>query len=267
MSQVESGWKDRGWWLSVDFPRQSKARRKNLLFALEALGKAAERYDLIDNQGRTISRGIFGRTAQTFGALSNLLTTIRSWQDVAVFVRGKKVERGGYGLLCSQLICAAGQAPCMPKSAGNTWRFLGCHQAKIGLLHFSLTALKKGAPFWFNFLEKGSGNRFVLNKETLVKAVFLYELCPYFPQETREVIDRLPVAIDLNSRPDRDLWTPVRYRIRSRWLVRYPPVVPKSSAVYTRRMSRIISGASEAVPKKSRQTGNSCSRRNPSHDE
>jgi hypothetical protein len=111
---------------------------------------------------------------------------------------------------------------------------VGCHLVQTGLFCYSLNSLKNREQYWFSFFkaEKEGSRKFFLKKETLLKRVFMFAACPLFPDETTDIIKALPATVNLHLQEDDELWIPTKYRIRTRWLSRFPPIVPKSEAIY-----------------------------------
>jgi len=139
-----SKWIDRGWWLSVDINKNSSSR-KYQGHALGLLEMAHEHYDLQMESGKTIVRGIF--TAKSnLENIAKLLETVNRWTDRTVFIKGRKLSGSDMALAINCLICAASCPPCQIGPAGQQMNYLGCHLMKIGLMNYSLAALKNGAP-------------------------------------------------------------------------------------------------------------------------
>jgi len=74
----------------------------------------------------------------------------------------------------------------------------------------------------------------------LLNAFQTARLCPFFPQETGAMIERLPADIDLERESDRRLWVETGRMLRTRWLCRFPPVVPYSETKYRQWISSAL---------------------------
>jgi hypothetical protein len=232
----QSEWIDRGWWLSVEICKKPPGR-KNRDHALELLKMAHERYDLLLESGKTIARGIF-TVGSDLENLSKLLETVNRWTDRTVFIRGRKLSGREVTLVTNFLICAASSPPCQGESADLQMNYLGCHLMKIGFMNYSLAALKNGARYWFSFFkpDTGSARRFNLDKGKLKQSMKISELCPKYPANTHDLLDRLPAAISLNDKFQRQRWVLLKYRFRTSWPGRYPPIVPYSESIYRSSM-------------------------------
>jgi len=234
-------WKDRGWWASVEIDSR-QAGKKNHQKALILLNGAQERYDLIHDDGKTTARAIFTRDSDMLG-LAKLIEVAGHWARTIVHVNGNKLDSSQLGYLYKQLKCAENQAYCRLKNGTNQPAFLGCRFSQIGILDYSLDSLKNGARYWFSYFqqENGSAHKFLLNRPTLLKTVLVSANCPFFPENTEALLEKLPGSIDLNLKTDIFLWIPTQLRIRSRWLCRYPPVVPKNPTVYEQWIANLLS--------------------------
>jgi len=241
-------WKDRGWWVMVEILR-GPGCRKNVERAIAFLDAAGERYDLVLENGQTASRGIF--TSKEAGdqkawlehkptssddllLLSALIGCAAELPGSKIFVRGDRLDAAGARVLARMLACVARDTPCRGEVRDERWSFLGCHLIGVGLLNYSLQALKAGDKFWFSFLRREAAfqAKWNLCKFELLDAFRTARLCPLFPQETGATIERLPAAIDLERESDRGLWVETGRMLRTRWLCRFPPVVPYSETKY-----------------------------------
>jgi hypothetical protein len=119
---------------------------------------------------------------------------------------------------------------------------VGCHLVQTGLLSYTLNALKKGARYWFSFYraEKENPRTFFLKRDALFKRVFISGSCPLFPEDTMTIVESLPVTVNLSLREDNALWIQTKYRVNTRWLSRFPPIVPKSEEVYKDWLSNLL---------------------------
>ncbi|MFC1812595.1 hypothetical protein ACFL03_07875 [Thermodesulfobacteriota bacterium] len=225
-------WKDRGWWISVEFSKL-RSRRKNFSTALELLKGGIERYDMILENGKTIARGIFSNEAD-MSDLAELLEMTAGWKGTAVHANGRRLDAHTTNQLRKQLKCVSENAPCRTKNNERRLDFLGCHLMQIGLLNYSLKSLKDGNQYWFSFFRQGNGSkqRFFLDKNALTKAACMAELCPLYPQNTEAKADKLPLVVDLYEEKGFTIWVSTKDKIHSRWLSRYPPVVPRSEKGY-----------------------------------
>lgn len=229
---------DRGWWVSVEFNRTARGR-KGFDEALNLLERAAEHYDMIIHDGKTVCRGIFTKE-DNMGELGRLIGMVKGWSDSVIHWNGLKLDGVGPGNLKKALECSVSNAPCRSKESRNARAFLGCHLSRIGLLNFSVSSLIRGKSYWFSFMKDDSGGRIRLDRERLRESVFEYEFCPIFPQDTLELLDRLPHEVDLDRRGDRDIWTVPKKRVRSQWLSRFPPIIPRYDRRYELWMIRLI---------------------------
>lgn len=235
-----SKWIDRGWWLSVDINKNSSSR-KYQGHALGLLEMAHEHYDLQMESGKTIVRGIF--TAKSnLENIAKLLETVNRWTDRTVFIKGRKLSGSDMALAINCLICAASCPPCQIGPAGQQMNYLGCHLMKIGLMNYSLAALKNGARYWFSFFrpDTESARRFNLDKSELEQSMKIYELCPKHPPNTNDLLDRLPANVSLDDKLQRQRWVLLKYRFRTSWPGRYPPIVPYSESVYRSSMKTLV---------------------------
>lgn len=236
----QTGWKDRGWWLSVEINKKASGK-KNHAGARKILDTASERYDLLLDSGKTMARGIFTREAD-MNSLSRLLNAVNRWTDTMVVIRGKELGGRELAMFSRLLLCAARSRPCSKHNGEGTPEYLGCPLNKIGLMNYSLADLKNGARYWFSFFkpETDSAMRFYLDKNKLANTMIVHSMCPLFPQNTVELLDLLPTSVNLSNHNQRHRWVMSRYRIRSRWLCRFPPLVPYSETVYRKWMKNLI---------------------------
>jgi len=235
-------WKDRGWWVSVEIDRKP-AGRKDEDRTLDLLDAAQERYDLLLEDGKTISRGIF--TIQTdFEKLAELLALSNRWTGTVVYVNGNRLGMEDVHQLCGLLKCAGNYAGCRSESVDHRLAYLGCHLTQIGLMNYSLASLKNGARYWFSYLkpDQGSHVQALLDKDALAKIMESAKLCPLFPAKTSAIIESLPSSVSLRPMNDHLYWVPTKYKIRTRWLCRFPPAVPNSEVLYRRWMEKIFMG-------------------------
>ena len=233
-------WKDRGWWVSVDVARKPSGR-KNQELALNMLDNARERYDLLLEDGKMVSRGIF-TSKDDMQCLARLLDIVNHWDGTIIYHRGNLLGTAEVRHLAGHLGCAANQASCRSVSLDQRLAYLGCHWRRIGLMNYSLASLKNGARYWFFYLrtEQGDYRRAFLDKQALAKAMEPSRLCPRFPAETAAVIDMLPTVVCLRPANNRLFWVPTKYKIRTRWLCRFPPVVPNSEVMYRKWIGHLL---------------------------
>jgi hypothetical protein len=233
-------WKDRGWWVSVEIDR-GPAGRKDEDRARELLDGAQERYDLLLESGKTISRGIF--TIKTdFQKLAELLELSNRWTGTVVYVNGNRLGMEDARQLFGLLKCAGNYAACRSESVERRLAYLGCHLSRIGLMNYSLASLKNGARYWFSYLksEKGSHLRVTLDKDALAKTMALSKLCPLFPAKTSAIIEMLPSSANLRPMNDHLFWVPTKHKIRTHWLSRFPPAVPNSERMYQQWLQKLL---------------------------
>lgn len=225
-------WKDRGWWVSVEIDRTSSGR-KNEDLALDLLDSAWERYDLLLESGKTVSRGIFNDKDDLM-SLSRLLETAARWKGTIVYSNGDMLGTSDVSQLAKLLLCAANQPGCRSRHWERRLAYLGCHLMQIGLVNYSLSNLKKGSKYWFSYLksEKGGFSHISLDKSALTKAFESTKLCPLFPETTTAVIEMLPSLPNLKPMNNHLFWMPTKQKIRTSWLCRFPPVVPNSEKMY-----------------------------------
>jgi hypothetical protein len=239
-------WKDRGWWVSVEIDKRPSGK-KNHQNALLLLDSGQERYDLILENGKTKARGIFNRQADMF-LLAKLLEVAGHWQvaghwhGTAAYVNGNELGASEVRQLIKLLRCASNHSYCRSGIREHRLSYVGCHLIQTGLLYYSLDTLKKGARYWFSFFraEKENPRTFFLKKSALFKRVLVSAACPLFPENTTTILESLPVTVDLSSRADSAIWIQTRYRVNTRWLSRYPPIVPKSEEVYKDWLSNLL---------------------------
>lgn len=217
------------------------AGRKDEDHARDLLDGAQERYDLLLENGKTISRGIF--TIKTdFRKLAELLELSNRWIGTVVYVNGNRLGMEDVRQLFRLLECAGNYAGCRSESVDHRLAYLGCHLSHIGLLNYSLVSLKNGARYWFSYLksEKGSHFQVTLDKDALAKIMEPSKLCPLFPAKTSAIIEMLPSSVSLRPMNDHLYWVPIKYKIRTHWLSRFPPAVPNSEVMYRRWMEKIL---------------------------
>ena len=233
-------WKDRGWWVSVEIDRKA-AGRKDEAHARDLLDGAQERYDLLLESGKTISRGIF--TIKTeFQKLAELLELSNRWTGTVVYVNGDRLGMDDVRQLFGLLKCAGIYAGCRSESVEHRLAYLGCHLSRVGLMNYSLASLKNGARYWFSYFksEKGSHLQFTLDKYALAKTMETSKLCPLFPAKASAIIEMLPSSANLRPMNSHLFWVPTKYKIRTHWLSRFPPVVPNSEVMYRQWMEKNI---------------------------
>jgi hypothetical protein len=225
-------WKDRGWWVSVEIDRIPSGR-KNEDRALALLDAAEERYDLRFESGKTVTRGIFTRRADMLG-LARLLELTNRWTGTVIHANGNRLGTGDVHLVAKLLTCAANRAGCRSGGMEQSLAYLGCHLEKIGLMNYSLASLKKGDRYWFSYLksERGSKPPIILDKHALARTMENSQWCPLFPAKTPAIIGKLPSTVNLRPDNHRLFWIATRQKIRTRWLSRFPPVVPYSEKMY-----------------------------------
>jgi hypothetical protein len=225
-------WKDRDWWVSVDLDRMPSGR-KNEGLALDLLARARERYDLLLESGKTVARGIFTGKVDLM-SLSRLLEIAARWKGTIVYSNGNLLDTGVVNQLAKLLLCAANQPGCRSRHWEHRLAYLGCHLMRIGLVNYSLANLKKGSRYWFSYLksEKGGFWHISLDKSALTKVFESTKLCPLFPEKTPALIEMLPSAVNLKPANNQLFWVPTKQKIRTSWLCRFPPVVPKSEIMY-----------------------------------
>jgi hypothetical protein len=233
-------WKDRGWWVSVDIDRCASGK-KNLSKALQLLDDAQERYDLILENGKTKARGIFNRQADLTG-LSKLIEMAGLWRATAIYINGNEPKISEIRQLVRLLRCASQHAYCRSGSRERRLASVGCHLVRTGLLSYTLDALKKGTRYWFSYYstEKENPRSFYLKRDALHKRVFISAACPFFPENTAKIMESLPGILDLSCREDNAIWIQTKYRVNTRWLSRFPPIVPKSEEVYKEWLSNLL---------------------------
>ena len=235
-------WKDRGWWMSVEINKKPIGKRKHT-DALNLLETAHERYDLMLESGITIARGIFTQKSDMCN-LAKLLEMVNPWKDTAVFAQGRRLSRREAAHFSKYLICAADITSSQCKSAERGLDYIGCHLMKIGLMNYSLAALKNGATYWFSSFipDSDSNGKFSLDKNKLAHSMEISKLCPLYPTRTKAVLDRLPDSVNLCDNFHRQRWVLTKYRFRTSWPRRYPPIVPYSDSVYRHWMRNIFVG-------------------------
>jgi hypothetical protein len=205
------------------------------------LDSATERYDLVLEKGQTVARGIF-LIGDEPALLSELLNLANESLNGKVFVRGEQLDRAGVKDLGNMLACVSKAPQCRSEAKDKRWSFLGCHLVGVRLMDYSLQALKEGGKFWFSFLRREAAfqAKWNLCKFELLDAFRTARLCPLFPQKTGAMIERLPVDIDLERESDRSLWVETGRMLRTRWLCRFPPVVPYSETKYRQWISSLL---------------------------
>ena len=225
-------WKDRGWWMSVEINRKHSAR-KNEDRALALLDASRERYELRFENGETVTRGIFTLGADLL-SLARLLELTNRWTGTVVYANGNQLGTGDVNQVAKLLKCAANWAGCRSGGMEQRLAYLGCHLAQIGLMNYSLASLKRGNRYWFSYLKSETGAKppITLDKHALAKTMENSLLCPLFPSLTTAIIEKLPPTVSLRPDNHRLFWVAARQKIRSRWLSRFPPVVPYSEEMY-----------------------------------
>jgi hypothetical protein len=233
-------WKDRGWWVSVEIDKRPSGK-KNHQDALRLLDGAQERYDLILENGKTNARGIFTRQADMF-CLAKLVEVAGHWRGTAVYVNGNELGTSEVRQLIKLLRCASNHSYCRSGIREHRLSYVGCHLVNTGLLYYSLNALKKGARYWFSFFraEKENPRMFFLKRDALFKKVLISATCPLFPEDTMTIVGSLPVTVNLNRKEDNAIWIQTKYRVNTRWLSRFPPIVPKSEEVYKKWLNNLL---------------------------
>ena len=224
----------------MEIDRKSSGR-KNEDLALVLLDRARERYDLLYENGKTVSRGIFTREADMLD-LAGLLEFANRWTGTAIYSKGNRLGTRDVHRLTKLLKCAANQASCRSENREHRLAYLGCHLMRIGLMNYSLASLKKGDRYWFSYLksEKGSNPPIVLDKYALAKTMEALQLCPLFPSKTPAIIEMLPSTVNLGFHNNYMHWVSTRQRIRTSWLCRFPPVVPYSEEMYRQWMKKLL---------------------------
>ena len=233
-------WKDRGWWVSVEIDKRPTGK-KNHQKALRLLDGAQERYDLVMENGKTNARGIFTRQADMFN-LAKLLEVAGHWRGTAVYVNGNELGTSEVRQLIKLLRCSSNHLYCRSGIQEHRLAYVGCHLTQTGLLHYRLNALKKGARYWFSFFraEKENPRMFILKKAALFKRVFIAAACPLFPEDTMTIVESLPESVNLGRREDNAIWIQTKYRVNTRWLSRFPPIVPKNEKLYKDWLSDLL---------------------------
>ena len=84
------------------------------------------------------------------------------------------------------------------------------------------------------------GDDHMMVSKTLAKAMETSQLCPRFPAETPAIIAKLPSAVSLKPANNRLFWVPTKSKIRTRWLCRFPPVVPNSEVMYRKWIGHLL---------------------------
>ena len=235
-----NNWKDRGWWVSVEIDRKPAARKHEdrVLFLLES---SQERYDLLLESGKTITRGIF--TLKTdLKNLAELLALSNCWTGTVVHVKGNRLGTRDVHQLAGLLNCAVNYAGCRSESLERRLAYLGCHLLRIGLMNYSLASLKSGERYWFSYFrsEMGSYLHAALNKYALAKTMESSKLCPLFPAETSAIIEKLPSSVNLRPMNNHIFWVPTKHKIHTHWLSRFPPVVPNSEVMYRQWVQKLL---------------------------
>jgi hypothetical protein len=230
MNQTQ--WKNRGWWMSVEINKKPFGK-KNHNDALILLETAQERYDLLLESGKTMARGIFTSQADMLG-LARVLETVNRWSDTLVYCQGRRLGKRDVSQFTKFLLCAANSNSYQCEKAKKMLDYFGCPRMQIGLMNYSQASLKNGAQFWFSYYkpEKDSVRKFNLDKDKLANSMKVPELCPLFPQNTTAVLDWLPSCVNLDDDFQRQRWVLTKYRFRTRWLSRFPPLVPCSESTY-----------------------------------
>jgi hypothetical protein len=205
------------------------------------MDSATERYDVVLEKGQTVARGIFLMGDEP-ALLSELLSHANQSLNGKVFVCGEQLDRAGMKDLANLLACVSKAPHCKSEVKDRRWAFLGCHLVGVRLMDYSLQALKAGGKSWFSFLRREAAfkAKWNLDKFKLLDAFRTARLCPLFPPETGALIERLPADIDLERESDRRLWVETGRMLRTRWLCRFPPVVPYSETKYRQWIGSVL---------------------------
>ena len=217
------------------------AARKDEDRVLVLLESAQERYDLLLESGKSITRGIF--TLKTdLPNLAELLELSNRWTGTMVYVKGNSLGTGDVHQLAGLLKCAGNYAGCRSEILDRRLAYLGCHLLGIGLMNYSLVSLKRGERYWFSYIkfEKGSHLQAALDKYALAKTMESSKLCPLFPSKTSTIIEKLPSSVDLRPMNNHMFWVPTKQKIRTHWLSRFPPVVPNSEVMYRQWVEKLL---------------------------
>ena len=217
------------------------AARKDEDRVLVLLESAQERYDLLLESGKSITRGIF--TLKTdLPNLAELLELSNRWSGTMVYVKGNSLGTGDVHQLAGLLKCAGNYAGCRSEILDRRLAYLGCHLLGIGLMNYSLVSLKRGERYWFSYIrfEKGSHLQAALDKYALAKTMESSKLCPLFPSKTSTIIEKLPSSVDLRPMNNHMFWVPTKQKIRTHWLSRFPPVVPNSEVMYRQWVEKLL---------------------------
>ena len=237
-SRLETCLKHRGWWISVEFDKLRKGRKH--FHETLALLEGGERYDLILENGKTVARGIFDSEAE-LPDLIRLIDRVKGWSGAVIYCNGQELDTGGARKILKTLKCAAAHdPPCRSSNRLKRHLFLGCHLSRIGLLGFSHQTLMKQARYWFSFFTHESWRSYRLKKDALQEAVKSADFCPLFPDDAQTIIDRLPMILDLDQKRVLALWVRPKERYQTRWLSRFPPVVPRSEKTYEKEMRNLL---------------------------
>ena len=233
-------WKYRGWWVSVEIDRKPSGK-KNEDLALDLLENAIERYDLLLESGKTMSRGIFTRETDML-SLARLLEIANRWTETIIYSKGDLLGSSDVQQQTKLLKCAADQAGCRSEDRDQRLAYLGCHLLRIGLMNYSLASLKNGDRYWFSYLksETGDNPHIFLDRYALAKAMDSSQLCPLFPTNTPAIIEMLPSAVNLKPMNNHLFWVPTKQRIRTSWLCRFPPVMPNSESAYRKWINNLF---------------------------
>ena len=233
-------WQDRGWWMAVEIDLTPSARNHEDR-ALALLDAAAERYDLRFESGKTAARGIFTRGSDML-KLARLLELTSRRTGAVVYASGNRLGTGDVHQVAKRLKCAANRAGCRATDMEQRLAYLGCHLEQIGLMNYSLASLKRGERYWFSYLksERGAKPPIILDKPALARTMENSQWCPFFPAETPAIIGKLPSTVNL--RPDNHhlFWVATGQKVRTRWLGRFPPVVPYSEEMYRQWMQKLL---------------------------
>jgi len=226
--------------MSVEINKKQSGKR-NHTNALILLETAQERYDLLLESGITMTRGIFTPYCDML-SLARLLETVNRWSDTVVYCQGRRLDRVDVSWFTKFLLCASNSSSSRCEKAKKNPDYFGCPRMKIGLMNYCLASFKNGAQYWFSYFkpENDAAIRFYLDKNKLANSMKVPELCPLFPQNTTAVLDLLPSTVNLADNFQRQRWVLTKYRLRTRWLSRFPPLAPYSESIYRQWMNNLI---------------------------
>ena len=106
---------------------------------------------------------------------------------------------------------------------------------------FSKRIEKGGKVLVFFFRSrKGEPPNVFFKKNALFKRVLISATCPLFPEDTMTIVGSLPVTVNLSRKEDNAIWIQTKYRVNTRWLSRFPPIVPKSEEVYKKWLNNLL---------------------------